>query len=57
MVEIPFGETARWEAGRAAELQRRPTIRDLYIAINTTRGPLSDVRVRQALNMPSTRAP
>ena len=34
-----------------AELQRRPAIRDLYIAINTTRGPLRDVRVRRALNM------
>jgi peptide/nickel transport system substrate-binding protein/oligopeptide transport system substrate-binding protein len=50
VVEIPFGETRRWEATRAAELERRPTIRDLYIAINTTRGPLADVRVRQALN-------
>ena len=35
---------------RPAELLRRPTIRDLYIAINTKRGPLSDVRVRRALN-------
>ena len=51
VVEIPFGETRRWEARRSGELKRRPTIRDLYIAINTSRGPLSDVRVRQALNM------
>jgi peptide/nickel transport system substrate-binding protein/oligopeptide transport system substrate-binding protein len=51
VVEIPFGETRRWEERHAAELTRRPTIRDLYIAINTTRGPLSDVRVRQALNL------
>jgi peptide/nickel transport system substrate-binding protein/oligopeptide transport system substrate-binding protein len=50
VVEIPFGETRRWEAARAAELERRPAIRDLYIAINTKRGPLADVRVRQALN-------
>jgi peptide/nickel transport system substrate-binding protein/oligopeptide transport system substrate-binding protein len=50
VVEIPFGETRRWEASRAAELQRRPAIRDLYMAINTKRGPLADVRVRQALN-------
>lgn len=50
VVEIPFGETRRWEAGRPAELQRRPTLRDLYIAINTKRGPLADVRVRRALN-------
>jgi len=51
VVEIPFGETRRWEERHGAELKRRPTIRDLYIAINTTRGPLSDVRVRQALNL------
>jgi ABC-type transport system substrate-binding protein len=50
VVEIPFGETRRWEEQRQAELQRRPTIRDLYVAINTTRGPLKDVRVRRALN-------
>lgn len=50
VVEIPFGETRRWEASRAAELERRPAIRDLYIAINTRRGPLADVRVRRALN-------
>lgn len=50
VVEIPFGETHRWEMNRPAELLRRPTIRDLYIAINTKRGPLSDVRVRRALN-------
>ncbi len=51
VVEIPFGETRRWEERHGAELKRRPTIRDLYIAINTTRGPLGDVRVRQALNL------
>lgn len=51
VVEIPFGETLRWEQSRPDELQRRPTIRDLYIAINTARGPLKDVRVRRALNM------
>jgi peptide/nickel transport system substrate-binding protein/oligopeptide transport system substrate-binding protein len=50
VVEIPFGETRRWEARHATALERRPTIRDLYIAINTTRGPLQDIRVRQALN-------
>ena len=51
IVEIPFSETRRWEADHASEIQRRPTIRDLYIALNTTRGPLRDVRVRRALNM------
>jgi peptide/nickel transport system substrate-binding protein/oligopeptide transport system substrate-binding protein len=51
VVEIPFGETRRWEMAHPEELQRRPTIRDFYIAINTTRGPLRDVRVRRALNL------
>ncbi len=51
VVEIPFSETRRWEQGFPEQLQRRPSIRDLYIAINTTRGPLRDVRVRRALNM------
>ncbi len=50
VVEIPFGESRRWDERHGPELQRRPAIRDLYIAINTKRGPLSDVRVRRALN-------
>lgn len=50
VVEVPFGETARWEASHAGELQRRPALRALYVAINTTRGPLADPRVRRALN-------
>jgi ABC-type transport system substrate-binding protein len=51
VVEIPYGETRRWELAHPDELQRRPTIRDLYIAMNTTRGPLRDLRVRRALNL------
>jgi peptide/nickel transport system substrate-binding protein/oligopeptide transport system substrate-binding protein len=51
VVEVPFGETQRWEMAHAEELQRRPAIRDLFIAINTTRGPLRDLRVRRALNL------
>jgi peptide/nickel transport system substrate-binding protein/oligopeptide transport system substrate-binding protein len=50
VVEVPLGETRRWEEGHGPELQRRPGLKDLYVAINTTRGPLKDVRVRQALN-------
>jgi ABC-type transport system substrate-binding protein len=50
VVEIPYGETRRWEQSFPEQLQRRPTIRDLFIAMNTTRGPLRDVRVRRALN-------
>jgi peptide/nickel transport system substrate-binding protein len=50
VVEVPLGETRRWESTHAKELQRRPGLKDLYVAINTTRGPLKDVRVRRALN-------
>jgi peptide/nickel transport system substrate-binding protein/oligopeptide transport system substrate-binding protein len=50
VVEVPVGETRRWEQTHATELQRRPGLKDLYVAINTTRGPLKDVRVRRALN-------
>ena len=51
VVEVPVGETRRWEQQRPAEIQRRVTIRDVYVAMNTTRGPLRDVRVRRALNL------
>jgi len=51
VVEIPFGETARWEQQMGDRLQRRPAIRAVYVAMNTTRGPLRDVRVRKAINM------
>lgn len=50
VVEVPVGETRRWEQNHADELQHRPGLKDLYVAINTTRGPLKDVRVRRALN-------
>lgn len=50
VVEVPVGETRRWEETHGDELQRRPALKDLYVAINTTRGPLEDVRVRRALN-------
>jgi ABC-type transport system substrate-binding protein len=50
VVEVPIGETRRWEEIHGKELQRRPVIREYYVAINTARGPLQDVRVRRALN-------
>jgi ABC-type transport system substrate-binding protein len=50
VVEVPVGETQRWRETHEQELQRRPALRDYYVAINTTRGPLKDVRVRRALN-------
>ena len=51
IVEVPFSETIRWEQEHGPELQRRPALRALYVAINTQRGPLKDVRVRRALNL------
>ncbi|HYF40067.1 MAG TPA: ABC transporter substrate-binding protein, partial [Gemmatimonadales bacterium] len=50
VVEVPVGETRRWEQTHADQLQRRPGLKALYVAINTTRGPLKDLRVRRALN-------
>ncbi len=50
VVEVPVGETARWRENHASALQERAAMRAVYVALNTTRGPLADVRVRQALN-------
>jgi peptide/nickel transport system substrate-binding protein/oligopeptide transport system substrate-binding protein len=50
VVEVPGGETERWQRLHGTELQHRTAIRDWYVAINTRRGALADVRVRQALN-------
>jgi peptide/nickel transport system substrate-binding protein/oligopeptide transport system substrate-binding protein len=50
VVEVPFGETARWRERHPTWLQQKPALRVTYIALNTRRGPLRDVRVRQAIN-------
>lgn len=50
VVEVPGGETERWEQQHASELHARTAMRAWYVAINTQRGALADVRVRQALN-------
>ena len=49
---IPQGETQAWEQTdeKQAMLQSAPALILYYVAINTTRGPLTDVRVRQAIN-------
>src|SRR5688500_14704366 len=49
---VPEGETRNWEEtdDKKAMLESAPALRMLYVAINTTRGPLKDPRVRQALN-------
>jgi ABC-type transport system substrate-binding protein len=50
VVEVPFGETAAWRTRHPSWLQEKPALRDVYIALNNRRGPLRDLRVRQAIN-------
>lgn len=52
LLYIPEAETRVWEQTeeKKALLQAAPVLRLWYVAINTTRGPLADVRVRQAIN-------
>jgi peptide/nickel transport system substrate-binding protein/oligopeptide transport system substrate-binding protein len=49
---IPQGETAAWEQTdeKSAMLQSAPALILYYMALNTTRPPLNDARVRQAIN-------
>ena len=53
VLAVPESETRAWEQTdeRQARLQSAPALRLYYVAINTTRGPLADARVRQALNI------
>lgn len=50
VAEIPFGETAKWERDHPDWLKRKPALRPIYVPLNNRRGPLRDVRVRQAIN-------
>lgn len=52
LLYVPEAETRRWEETdeRNARLTSAPALRLWYIGINTTRGPLKDARVRQAIN-------
>ena len=52
VLQVPQGEIREWEedSQRRRLLARTPSLELVYVAINTTRGPLRDVRVRQALN-------
>ena len=52
LLYIPEPETRRWEQTdeRSARLVSAPALRLWYVGINTTRGPLVDARVRQAIN-------
>jgi ABC-type transport system substrate-binding protein len=50
VIEVPFGETARWRQERSEMLVEKPALRVVYVALNNRRGALRDPRVRQALN-------
>ncbi len=52
LLYVPEPETAQWEQTdeRKALLMSAPALRLWYVAINTTRGPLRDARVRRAIN-------
>lgn len=55
---IPAGETQQWEddESRKKMLMSVPALQLVYIGINVNRGPLRDVRVRQAINLAIDRA-
>jgi ABC-type transport system substrate-binding protein len=48
---VPEDQTKAWEDTdtRQARLTSAPALRLIYIGVNTTRGPLKDVRVRRAI--------
>ena len=52
LLYVPEADAQRWERAdeKKALLTSAPALRLWYVALNTTRGPLKDVRVRQALN-------
>ena len=52
VLQIPAGQTREWEddESRRPMLSSTPALELVYVGINTTRGPLVDVRVRQAIN-------
>ena len=52
VLQIPQSDIRSWEEDteRRKLLASTPSLELVYVAINTTRGPLKDVRVRQALN-------
>lgn len=58
VLQIPQSEIRSWEEDteRRKLLVTTPSLELVYVAINTTRGPLRDVRVRQAINQSIDRA-
>jgi peptide/nickel transport system substrate-binding protein/oligopeptide transport system substrate-binding protein len=52
VLQIPAGQTREWaeDESRQSLLSSTPALQLVYVGINTTRGPLADARVRQAIN-------
>jgi len=52
VLQIPAGDASQWQEtdDKRATLMQAPALQLVYIAINTTRGPLADARVRRAIN-------
>jgi peptide/nickel transport system substrate-binding protein/oligopeptide transport system substrate-binding protein len=52
VLEIPADQASDWvdDESKKPMLMSTPALELVYVAINTTRGPLADVRVRQAIN-------
>jgi peptide/nickel transport system substrate-binding protein len=52
VLQIPADQTADWQEDESRKplLSSTPALELVYIGINTTRGPLRDARVRQAIN-------
>jgi peptide/nickel transport system substrate-binding protein len=52
VLNVPQGEAEQWQVNeeRKRLLQSVAALQLIYIGVNTTRGPLADRRVRQALN-------
>jgi ABC-type transport system substrate-binding protein len=52
VLQVPQGEAQQWQEveDRRRLLQSVAALQLIYIGVNTTRGPLADRRVRQALN-------
>jgi peptide/nickel transport system substrate-binding protein/oligopeptide transport system substrate-binding protein len=52
VLQIPAGQIREWEddESRRPMLSSTPALELVYVGINTTRGPLVDPRVRQAIN-------
>src|ERR1041384_6041988 len=44
VVEVPFGETVKWQQDHADWLKRKPALRPIYVPLNNQRGPLRDPR-------------